>query len=200
MDDQSSMGQTSTQTTPNVEPKGAKSKPLAKWIIAIIIVAVVIFLGGPIILGALFSLGVFNPSTPGTTLGSQCIAAPGYLCQDPALGDTGVLMFLFGQNTGETIYNVTIGVAPYNSSINMAGFPTSISQTHNEASVSLMSSMLSGQTLPISVNLPISYTISNSYKIGSIFNGYVWLNYSTVGPSSPATTAVKVATISVKVT
>ena len=57
---------------------------------AILIIAVV--------LGALFSLGVFSGSN---ILGTACIAGSGYLCQTPVYGhSTGNIIVTVGQNTG----------------------------------------------------------------------------------------------------
>ncbi len=78
---------------------------------AILIIAVV--------LGALFSLGVFSG---GATIGTSCVAQAGFLCKTPViLGTNGNVSFIFGQNTGATIFN--IGLACTSTSIQNFGLP-----------------------------------------------------------------------------
>ncbi len=145
---------------------------------AILIIAVV--------LGALFSLGVFS----GTSLmGTSCIASPGYYCQNPTLSaKNNQLTFTFGQNTGTTIYNAVLYVAPQGSAVNNYGFPTQVVSNS-------IGTLYSGQTVT-----PIFYSISSlvggTLSIGTPFTGYVWLNYSTT--SNGPTSSAKVATITVK--
>src|SRR5271156_5026084 len=50
-----------------------------------------------VVLGALFSLGVFN----GNSLGTACVAASGYYCQTPIYSHTtGNIIVTVGQSTG----------------------------------------------------------------------------------------------------
>ena len=68
---------------------------------AILIIAVV--------LGALFSLGLFSGTT---LLGTSCIGTPGWLCNSPILSHTtGTLSFTLGQNNGYQIGNIMIACA-----------------------------------------------------------------------------------------
>ena len=83
---------------------------------AILIIAVV--------LGALFSLGVFSGSS---LLGTSCVASPGYLCQNPVLSTSGTLTVLIGQSTGATDYNAIFYVSPQSSGVGTTGFPTTVS-------------------------------------------------------------------------
>ena len=145
---------------------------------AILIIAVV--------LGALFSLGVFSGSS---LIGTSCVAAPGYYCQSPVLSTSGTLTFTFGQNTGSTMYSATLYVAPQGSPVHNYGFPTQVASD-------AIGTLNSGQTVPVSVSL--SGIIGSSPAIGTPFSGYVWLNYSSTSGGTPSISA-KVATIIVKV-
>jgi len=145
---------------------------------AILIIAVV--------LGALFSLGVFSGSS---LLGTSCIASPGYLCQNPVLSTSGTLTVLIGQSTGATDYNAIFYVSSQTTGVNSAGFPT---QAYPCTSSS--STLSSGQTVQISC----SGVVPSSSPIGTSFSGYIWLNYSSTS-GGPATISQKVATIIVKV-
>ncbi|HUY70475.1 MAG TPA: hypothetical protein VMV00_02825 [Candidatus Baltobacteraceae bacterium] len=179
----------------NLGKKGFRAQSAMEYLMtygwAILVIAVV--------LAILFSIGVFSG---GSFLGTSCIAASGYLCQNPVVFHTGnTLTFTFGQNTGATVYNVIVGVASQSSGLSAVGFPTSVAQSFNGlAGTSPISTLVSGQTTSISVNLPISSTFLSSNIIGTTFTGYVWVNYSTVSASSASTTAVKAGTLTVKVT
>ncbi|MGC8662376.1 MAG: hypothetical protein ACP5RT_01160 [Candidatus Micrarchaeia archaeon] len=143
---------------------------------AILIIAVV--------LGALFSLGVFNSSS---MLGTSCIPNPGYMCQNPVLNTAGTLSLTVGQATGSTYYNAVFYVAPQTSALNTYGFPSTA------YAATPITSLVSGQTAPVTFNLGSSYT-----SIGTSFSGYVWLNYSSTAGGS-ASISQKIATLIVKV-
>jgi len=148
---------------------------------AILIIAVV--------LGALFSLGVFSGSS---LLGTSCIASPGYYCQNPVLSTSGTLTFSFGQNTGATVYNAIIWVANQSTTPGLSTpFFTAKSFVGN---MSYPNGLTSGQTIPVSISLP-GY---NGVAIGTPFSGYVWLAYNSMSPSGQANLLAKVATIVVK--
>jgi hypothetical protein len=147
---------------------------------AILIIAVV--------LGALFSLGVFNGSS---LIGTACIASSGYLCQNPVLNTAGTLSFTFGQNTGYPIYNAIVSVSPQSATLLSNGFPAS--GWYSQANAINLNS---GQTQVVSIQLSSNILPSNA--IGTPFTGYVWLNYSTTSGGA-ANIVAKVATISVKV-
>ncbi|MGC9205412.1 MAG: hypothetical protein ACP5FN_04040, partial [Candidatus Micrarchaeia archaeon] len=149
---------------------------------AILIIAVV--------LGALFSLGVFNGAS---LLGTSCVAGSGYLCQNPVLSTSGQLTFTFGQNTGAMMYNAIISVSPQSAATVASGFPAG----GNFAQATAISTLASGQTVPISVTLTTP-TLLSSDTIGTPFTGYIWLNYSTTS-GGVANIVAKVATITVKV-
>ncbi|MFP3289195.1 MAG: hypothetical protein RXO35_02075 [Candidatus Micrarchaeota archaeon] len=145
---------------------------------AILIIAVV--------LGALFSLGVFSGSS---LLGTSCVASPGYLCQNPVLSTSGTLTVLVGQSTGATDYNAIFYVSPQTSSVGTTGFPTTV-----YSCTPTVSTLSSGQT----VTLSCSTGLSSPAPIGTSFSGYIWLNYSSTS-GGPATISQKIATVIVKV-
>ena len=146
---------------------------------AILIIAVV--------LGALFSLGVFSGSS---LLGTSCIASPGYYCQNPVLvGNT--LTFNFGQNTGATVYNAILCAEPQSQSPSQS--ISALIFGGNNCTAPNALTLASGQT--ISPSIPLSF----SGSIGTPFTGYVWLAYNGVSSSGQANLIAKVATIIVKV-
>jgi hypothetical protein len=145
---------------------------------AILIIAVV--------LGALFSLGVFSGSS---LLGTSCIATPGYLCQNPVLSPTGTLTLTIGQSTGVTEYNAIFFVSPQSSGLNSVGFPKTFSIGSPSGN-----NLASGQT----ISLSFPGVVSNPSAVGTPFSGYIWLNYSSTS-GGPATISQKIATVIVKV-
>lgn len=117
----------------------------------------IIFYG--IVLGGLFSLGVFNSSLyngNGTSLGS-CIPITGYTCTSPTLSKAGLLSMDFGQNLGETIYGATLTLESANGTAIASDYLGTIS---------------SGQSLPVSLSIPGS-AIMYGY-----LNGDLYLSYS----------------------
>ena len=149
-----------------------------------------------IVLVALYALGVFNGSA---FLHPSCIASSGYICTNQtALPDaTGnvIVGFSFGQNGGSTVYNALIGVAPQASGSTPSGFPVSTSISQNTIPGNTLNA---GNIQQVFIDVPAS-DFSSGNTIGSEFNGYVWLNYSTT-PTGRHNNAVKVATLIVKVT
>jgi YVTN family beta-propeller protein len=121
---------------------------------AILIIAVV--------LGALYSLGIFNGSN---FLGGSCIAAPGYLCTNPLLSTDGKLSFTYGYQGP----NVTVvGFACTNTTTAPSSFASSGS-----------SSLEPGQEESVST----SCTLSSSATVGTSFSGYLWVEYDQSGQS-----------------
>ncbi len=147
---------------------------------AILIIAVV--------LGALFSLGVFSGSS---LIGTSCIAAPGYYCQSPVLSTSGTLTFSFGQNTGATVYNAIICAEPESLSPNLA-YPFF---SGNSNCTTAYTSLTSGQTVYPSITIS---TFSGK-PVGTPFTGYVWMSYNASSSSGTSNLLTKVATIVVKV-
>ncbi len=163
---------------------------------AILIIAVV--------LGALFSLGVFSG---GNLLGTSCVSSPGYLCSNPSLATTGQLSFTFGQNLGITIYNLEMACAATSNSAGLPNFaspyngwdviggntatlgtalPTNgVTQLAANALVANGLTMVPGQTQVVtgllcygSTGVPIAIP-SSAAAVGTSFSGYIWVNYTT---------------------
>jgi hypothetical protein len=165
---------------------------------AILIIAVV--------LGALFSLGVFSGSS---LLGTSCVASPGYLCQTPSLLSSGTLSFTLGQNTGASVYNIELACG---ATAGSSGLPLNISSwavvqtitgnvynantpmggVWNANTVANALALVSGQTAAVSnlicysnAGLPIgsqrqtTIIAADAAPIGTAFTGYLWLNYTT---------------------
>jgi hypothetical protein len=142
---------------------------------AILIIAVV--------LGALFSLGVFNSSS---LIGTSCVALSGYYCTNPVLSSTGILTLTVGQATGTSYSGVTAYIVPSGT--------TSSGITSYSNSIGTLSS---GQTVPITISLQGLSSIGSSPSLGTAFTGQVWLAFNTPSSSNLYT---QIATLSVKVT
>lgn len=186
---------------------------------AILIIAVV--------LGALFSLGVFNG---GGVIGNACVASPGYLCQSASLGTTGNVLFTLGQNTGTTIYNIALacaatstttgypgmvsGAGTYNAFVGVftTGSTNGIAQGNFGSLVAWNggAQLASGQTIAISGNGVPCYgttgaplgTAATPATIGQAFSGFIWMNYTTSTGGYSSTNpwyTVKIATVNLKV-
>ncbi len=171
---------------------------------AILIIAVV--------LGALFSLGIFSSSS---FIGVTCIAGPGFLCQSPQLGTNGNLSIQIGQSTGTSYYNVGLGCVATTSSggtpnpssavvyIDSSGAANALTaNAPGQDAVAL--TLTSGQTATVS-NLKCFDTNANAVTniaVGQSFSGSLWMNYTlqsgAPGGSNPMIT-VKVATLTAKV-
>jgi hypothetical protein len=149
---------------------------------AILIIAVV--------LGALFSLGVF-----GNLLGNHCVTTPGWSCISATLSTSGSLVMDIGQATGSTI---SIQGAACSATANSAGYPaygavgvgTTGSPTvgiNGGAGAAVSSSapatVANGQTFTLSVPC-YSSSGSTTYTLGQAFTGFVWLNYTIPGSTS----------------
>ena len=131
---------------------------------AILIIAVV--------LGALFSLGVFSGSS---LLGTSCVASSGYLCSGLVYNHTNnQITATIGQSTGATYYGVAIAYAPQGTATT-SGIP---SISFSAISGLSNNTLMSGQT--VSVSLPASS--ASSVAVGTTTAGSIWLAYSTSDP------------------
>jgi hypothetical protein len=185
---------------------------------AILIIAVV--------LGALFSLGVFNGSSLTAT---ACIASSGYVCKSPIFDTNGNMSFTFGQLTGKPMYNVGVACA---GSATPTGLPNPSPTSGSAAMVYLLANsfpssipsssgtyagnVIFANTLTIANGGTISVTSLNCYGAsgsdisnvarGTSFSGGIWINYTannaapTVSGGTNPFLTVKIATISAKVT
>jgi hypothetical protein len=183
---------------------------------AILIIAVV--------LGALFSLGVFSSSS---LLGTACIATSGFLCQSPFLSHTtGGLSFILGQSTGVTMGNVLLACAATSSASGLPNLPSTIIVGNGNAiavgtplgfsaimgsgvasnSPIVGNSLISGYQvtvtgLPCFTTTGVELTTTgNAPAVGTGFTGNLWIAYNTTGGSGPVNAYSKFATISVKST
>ncbi|MDE1828440.1 MAG: hypothetical protein KGH65_04740 [Candidatus Micrarchaeota archaeon] len=174
---------------------------------AILIIAVV--------LGALFSLGIFNS---GSLLGTSCVAAPGFLCQNPFISNvvSNNLSVTIGQSTGSTFYNVALGCAaaagttglPNAGGANSIVYLTSAGATTPISSNGANNGLLtlgSAQTVSVT-GLTCFGTNANSLRgqpIGATFSGGLWMNYTlssgVISGSNPVLSQ-KIASVSLKVT
>ncbi len=136
---------------------------------------------------ALYQLGIF---TGANLLGSTCVAASGYLCQNFALNTSGTASFSFGQNTGQTLYNVEIACADNGNSI---GLPSNgmawnflyangvVSNTINNMNLNNAVDLISGQIVQVhglQCYSPVGLPLRNPV-IGSAYSGVLWINYTS---------------------
>jgi len=138
-----------------------------------------------VVLGVLFSMGVFNSSS---LVGTTCRPITGYYCENPVLiNTTGQLTLTIGQGTGTTYSNVIAYIVPSGSTFNTSAPSNSIGILN------------SGQTVSPTFNLASLPSIKNSLPlpVGTVFTGQVWLVYNSVYASIPAITT-QIATFSVK--
>ena len=172
---------------------------------AILIIAVVLI--------ALFSLNVFNPS-----LGNVCLGGPGYTCSGMSLGTTGNMLFTFGQGTGSTYYNVGMGCAAASTS---AGLPSNtlamVYLSAAGAATAVPANGAAAGALSITTGQTVSVTGLTCYAtngqpvlgsaatvpIGTTFSGSLWINY-TLGSGAPSASnpmlTTKFASVTTKVT
>lgn len=170
-----------------------------------------------IVIGALFKLGVFSVSFAA----NGCVAASGYLCRSPSLAQNDNISFTLGQLTSKgTIYNVA---AACSSSVTGTGLPnpSPASGTPQAAMVYLSTtgaatnvvansatsgslSLSRGQTVSVTGLTCYGTTVGPSLTpaVGTAFNGYIWLDYTTSSGAptgSNPLSATRIATVSVKV-
>ncbi len=136
---------------------------------AILIIAVV--------LGALFSLGVFSGNS---MLGTACIAQTGFLCQSPVYQHTnGGITVTLGQHTGTSWTTANVMFVPEGQA-NSGGIPATMTQAAFSAGLGnvIPSGIGSGQS--ITVNLPVNGVIG-SVNVGTAATGKIWVEYQTYG-------------------
>ena len=163
---------------------------------AILIIAVV--------LAALDFLGVFNGNT---FVGSSCLATPGYLCSSPvfaisnSLQPDNLLSFTFKQDTGQTLYNVQFACAA--SANSLTGMPNARNVANSGfKSFTGINAIASGSSVDVqglqcydANGNPLS-----NLPIGSAFGGSIWINYTTLGSSTPQYAVVAKLTAKVELT
>jgi len=141
---------------------------------AILIVAVV--------LGALYSLGVF---TGAAFLGTSCIAASGFYCANPTLSTGGVLTVTIGQATGTTLNNVYLYFVPSGANFSTSGHGISIGTLN------------SGQQVTVSIPLTAGSPYPAAYTLGTPISGYLYLQFTDIYGTNEVN---NIATVLTKVT
>jgi hypothetical protein len=165
---------------------------------AILIIAVV--------LGALFSLGVFSGAS---LIGNACIAGPGFLCNGMALSHTtGYLGITIGQSTGTNWGNTIFMYAVQGNSILTNG-PVVPGNGATLATNIINGAFISGQTTTVYLQaLPASSAVGTS-SAGSIWACYTtsstnYMTYTTAtGTCFSGTNSIyytQLATLTVKAT
>jgi hypothetical protein len=128
---------------------------------AILIIAVV--------LGALFSLGVFSGAS---LIGNACIAGPGYYCGSTTLmHGTGAMTAQVGQSTGSSWANSIIVFVAQGSSIGTNGFPIVYTAGNYAVSNGLVSGQLQTETF--------TGAIAAASAVGTPLAGAIWACYVT---------------------
>ena len=162
---------------------------------AILIIAVV--------LGALFSLGVFSGSN---LLGSACIASSGYFCQNPIYSHSnGEIFVTLGQNTGTNWASANFVFVPEGTS-STSGLPSTLgsaaSVTLNGNDIyggggSVGTGVTSGQTVQLwlPVNGVSTSTSTGSSSVGVPPTGAIWAQYTT---STGVVQYAQISTINIK--
>ncbi len=155
---------------------------------AILIIAVV--------LGALFSLGVFSGNN---ILGTACIAASGYLCQTPIFSHSnGNVVVLLGQNTGTTWLSANFMFVPQGQQ-SASGLPVTLTAaafTANLGNTLLTTTgMVSGQS--IQLMLPVNGVAGTAVNVGTPATGAIWVQYTT-SASNGAFQYAQLASMNVK--
>ncbi len=157
---------------------------------AILIIAVV--------LGALFSIGVFKAGSFTTT---SCIAGPGYFCSNPVFDHTsGNIIVQIGQSTGTdwTAVNAIFVPSQFESTVtassNLGSGGTGGFGAAYSANVYSVGSISSGTQDTVQLDAWQGSPVS----VGSAATGYIWVSYTT--SSSSTTQFVQLATVSAKAT
>lgn len=159
-----------------------------------------------VVLSVLYYLGIFSSAS---LIGNSCTASSGYLCQNPTLDTTGLIVFDFGQFNGAPFYNVQLACT---ATSNTLGLPNPITAFNSISSsgVALPASntgntLSNGQRITIS-SLPCYNAAGvqlGASTIGASFSGYIWVNYTSgSGAASQATNpwhTTKAATLRTRV-
>jgi hypothetical protein len=160
---------------------------------AILIIAVV--------LGALFSLGVFSGSG---ILGTACIAGSGFLCQSPLYLHSGAnILVNLGQSTGTSWTSANFIFVPQGQAVGAGGLPVTMTAAGFTALGNTVYSagtgFASGQTAGIT--LPVNGVSGTTIGVGTPATGAIWAQYQVGGTGTlyPYQYA-QIATINIKAT
>jgi hypothetical protein len=134
-----------------------------------------------VILSALFVLGVFNP---GSFTGQECLMQAGFSCLNIYMYPNGLLNINLMQATQSPIKVTAIGCST-NATVATMKAP-------NPPTNSVYMSIGANYTFPIQCytqnNLPVSL------NIGSVFSGYIIVNYTSTTTGFPSTMTGKIIT------
>jgi hypothetical protein len=142
-----------------------------------------------IVLGALFSLGVFSGSS---FVGTTCIAASGYECTSPLL-HAGTFTATLGQSTGITWTSATFAF------VTGGGTPSNTVPAATGAILTVSGGLTSGATASFSVVNSITSAdtpVALPSTIGASTSGAIWAWYTTTsgGPELVS----QIATVTLK--
>jgi hypothetical protein len=141
---------------------------------AILIIAVV--------LGALFSLGVFSGTG---ILGTACIARSDYLCQNPVYTHVGAnIIVTVGQSTGTNWASANFMFVPQGQA-SSSGVPATLTPfgfTSNLGNTLFSSGFTSGQSSAIT--LPVNGVSGTTINVGTPATGAIWAQYTIAGSST----------------
>ena len=146
-----------------------------------------------IVLGALFSLGVFSSSS---FIGTTCIPASGYFCSSPVL-HSGTFNAVIGQATGTTWQSANIFF------VSGGGTPSTIPNALTTCVYYGYANTIStGQTVTVSFTAPVTLSggtascgTAFSSTIGTSYSGAIWSEYTTTGVSGLQFTQIATATL-----
>jgi len=135
-----------------------------------------------VVLGALYSLGVFNGAA---FLGTSCISASGFYCTNPTLSTGGALTVTIGQATGTTFNNAYLYFVPSGTNFSTSDPRTSIG------------TLSSGQQVTASIPLGVGSPYPAAYTLGTSLSGYLYLQFTDIYGTTEVN---KIATVLTKVT
>jgi len=145
-----------------------------------------------IVLGALFSLGVFSSSS---FVGTTCIPGSGYLCSSPVLHG-GTFTATVGQATGTTWLTANIFL------VSGGGSPSSVPASLTSCVYYSTGAISSGQTIALSFTAPAILTsgaascgTAYSSTVGTSYSGAIWAEYTTTGVTGLQFTQIATATL-----
>ncbi|MEM0150008.1 MAG: hypothetical protein QXW10_03875 [Candidatus Micrarchaeaceae archaeon] len=168
---------------------------LISYGVAILIIALALYV--------IYRVGIFNP----TIVPSYCNPAPSFICNLAAINTSGVMTISFAQATGgamnitgvacSTVANITsngpmygnIGIKTYKAA---SGFYPS-NELQNGAI------LYSSNSIAINVYCYSGRGIAKA-SLGSVFTGYVWINYTYSGLPPSMHNIEEIATVSAKYT
>jgi|GEM_PF-1369673 hypothetical protein len=157
---------------------------------AILIIAVV--------LGALFSLGVFSGTG---ILGTACIARSSYLCQNPVYTHTGAnIIVTVGQSTGNNWASANFMFVPQGQA-SAAGLPVTLTSAGFTAlgNTLYLTGFTSGQSA--SITLPVNGVSGTTINVGTPATGTIWVQYTIIYSGTGIPTPfqyAQIATINVR--